>query len=114
MSGEDLVRATILAAGSMAGDLISTVFQPTTQDNIGFHFIFTGTPTGAFFVDISVDDPANNNWVTLPISPAPVASGAAASVYAEINQTTAWYMRARYTRTSGTGTLKIMISEKMV
>jgi hypothetical protein len=112
MAGKDFVNpVTLMAAGDMSGDLTSDTVTYMGFDNIGFQFIFTGTPNGNFYVDISLDQVA---WTTLPLSPAPVASGAAGNNYVELNQSTAKYARCRYDRTSGSGVLKIIVIQKMV
>ena len=112
MAGKDFVNPFVLmTAGDMSGDLVSNSFQVTGFDNIGIQFIWTGTPEGDFAVEISLD---NVNWTALPLSPAPAAAGSADNAYVELNQTTAKYIRCSYTATASTGTLTILISEKMV
>lgn len=112
MAGKDFVNpVTLMAAGNMATDLTSDSVQLMGFDNIGVQFIWTGTPTGDFGVDISLD---NTNWTTIPLTPAPAAAGSADNAYVEVNQSTAKYLRCTYVATSGTGSLKILISQKMV
>jgi hypothetical protein len=112
MSGKDFISpVTLMAAGDMSGDLTSSTVTLMGFDNVGIQFIFTGTPEGTFDVDISLD---GTNWTTLPLSPTPEATGAAGNEYVELNQSTAKYLRCRYTATASTGSLKILISQKMV
>lgn len=113
MSGKDFVSPiTILEAGDMTGDLTSSVLEKLMGfDNFGIQFIWTGTPEGEFFVDISLN---GIDWTALPLSPAPAAIGVADNAYVEINQSTAKYLRCRYVATASTGVLNILISQKMV
>jgi hypothetical protein len=108
--------------GVMTGTsvLTSAVTSIQNLDNVGLQFSFTGTPTGTFSVEVSVDysqdDKGNvtnvGHWVALALSPAPAASGAAASIYVDINQISAPWIRAKYTNISGSGTLNGFITAK--
>jgi hypothetical protein len=106
----------ILTDGDMSlASLTSSVFETKLQDNIGIQVNFTGTPTGAFAVQVSLDYEVATGgrvlnpgtWNSLPLSPAVTASGSAGSAYIGINQLAAPYVRVVYTRTSGSGTLQI-------
>jgi hypothetical protein len=105
----------------MAGNLTSAVTNIEFLDNIGVQFNFTGTPTGTFQVQVSADysqDQQGNvlnagNWIGL-LSVLPTASGSADSAYVDLNQLSAPWIRAIYTRTSGTGTLNAYIVAKQV
>lgn len=106
----------------MGANVTSAVTNIQFLDNIGVQFNFTGTPTGTFSVEISADyeqDTNGNvtnagNWVSLVLSPIPAAAGAADSIYIDITQISAPWVRAKYTRTSGTGTLNGFITAKQV
>lgn len=112
MAGKDFLSpVTILAAGDMTGDLASSAVDVMTFDNVGFQFVWTGTPEGDFGVQVSLD---GVNWSAYTLSPMPSATGSAGNEYVEINQTTAKFIRATYTATSSTGSLTILISGKMV
>ncbi len=106
----------LFAAGnqSMAGSLTSAVVEVRNQDNIGIQLHWTGTaPVGTFSFEISSDylvDIEGNvqnagNWIALTVSPAIAAAGAGDDAYVDFNQLSAQYIRVKYTRTSGTGTL---------
>lgn len=109
-----------------AGDMSASITSPATNiqflDNVGVQLHFTGTPTGAFSVEVSMDHEQDSqgvvsnagNWVALPLSPSPVASGAAGDIYIDMNQLSAPWIRTVYTRTSSTGTLASYISAKEV
>lgn len=102
--------------------ITSAVSNIEFLDNIGLQLIFTGTPTGTFSVELSIDyqqDQQGNvinagNWTAMSFSSSPVASGAAGTVYIDINQISAPWMRVKYTKTSGTGTLQGYLTAKMV
>lgn len=93
----------------MSGNLTSSTVNVPYLDNISVQFNFTGSPNGSFFVDVSLD---NINWAELPISPALVTTSSPA--VADINQTGFTYIRARFVRVSGTGTLNILLSGKSI
>jgi hypothetical protein len=100
---------TLMAAGSMSGNLTSDVVKVQTMDNIGVEFVWTGTPTGTINIDISNDQVT---WQQITLSPGITPAGGASNAYLEYNQISAPYFRCRYTRTGGTGTLFISVTEK--
>lgn len=91
-------------------------------DNIGIQLTWTGAAVGTFAVEVSIDhaqDSEGNvtvagNWTALSLSPAPAASGTGSTIYIDINQTSAPYMRVKYTKTSSTGTLQGYVTGKML
>lgn len=113
MSYNILFPFHFLINGDMSGNVTSPAVEIREQDNIGFQFNWTGTAVGTFSIQVSVDhkqDGVGNimavgTWITLPISPSVTAAGSADSAYIDINQISAPYIRAVYTRTSGIGTL---------
>lgn len=112
MAGKDFVNPiTLVSAGDMSSDITSTAIQLMGFDNLGIQFIWTGTPTGDFGVEISLN---SSDWTALPLSPAPAAAGSAGNEYVEVNQSTAKYLRCTYVASSGSGSLQILVSQKMV
>lgn len=101
----------IITAGDMSGSLTSSVTNINFLDNIGIQLIFTGSPTGTFSVEVSND---NTSWTALSLSPAPAASGSAGNQYIDLNQLSAAWIRTKYTRTSGSGSLTAYLSAKEV
>lgn len=99
----------LLAAGDMSGNITSNVVAVQTMDNIGVEFVWTGTPTGTINVDISND---KVTWQAITLSPGITPAGGAQNAYLEYNQISAPFFRCRYTRSSGTGTLAISVTEK--
>lgn len=116
-AGKDFVPGfTLINAASMAGNVTSVWVNTQGWDNIDFTAVATGTPTGSFFIDCTINNP---NVVTpvpvaLGITPTPGVTGSASNVLIEINQTGCMFMRLRYVESSGTGTLTVYASEKQV
>lgn len=117
-----LKKFLTIAAGDMSASITSGATNIQFLDNVGAQLHFTGTPTGTFSVEVSMDHEQDSqgavsvagNWVALPLSPSPVASGAADDIYIDMNQLSAPWIRLKYTRTSGTGTLAAYICAKEV
>lgn len=112
----------LLSATSMGANITSAAVEIALQDNIGIQLHWTGTPSGTFDVQISADhlqDMEGNiqvpgNWVSLALSPAIIASGAADDAYIDLNQMSARYVRLVYTRSAGTGSLDCTVMGKAV
>lgn len=98
----------IITAGNMTGNLTSLVTSIEYLDNVGMQFNFTGTPSGTFAVQVSADyeqDTYGNvtnsgNWISLSLNPVPTASGAANSLYLDLNQLSAPWIRSTWTSTA--------------
>jgi hypothetical protein len=111
MRKNNLATFVSLSAGDMSGSLVSAVTDIRWLDNIVMYLAFTGTPTGIFAVEVSPDQ---LTWYPLALVPAPIASGAAGNHRIELNQLSDPYIRASYTRTSGSGSLTVTIAGKML
>lgn len=124
MSGRksDLLKFQIVTNGSMGGDITSAVTNIQYQDNIGIQLVFTGTPTGTFFVDLSINYYQDQNgnvinagtWTPMSFSTAPAAAGSASDIYLDLNPLSSPWIRTRYVRGSGTGTLNAYLCGKQV
>ncbi len=122
MRKSNLLTFQTLASVSMTANITSSVTNIAYLDNIGVQFNFTGAPVGAFLVQVSADyneDTQKNvinpgSWTPLTLSPAPTASGSAATIYVDINQLSAPWIRSAYTATSGSGVLSTYVTGKMV
>lgn len=110
----------LVVAQSMAGDVTSDPTNIQYTDNCCIQANFTGTPTGVFAVQGSVDHAeyalthevlVTGNWVTITTGS---ASGSAGLVLFDLNQLSFPWVRLIYTRTSGTGTLDAYIGSKAV
>lgn len=102
----------IVNAVSMGASITQTT--PTNiqfLDNIGVHFIFTGTPSGTFSIEVSNDD---SNWAAITLPSTPTASGSGDNIYVDLNQLSAAWLRVKYTRSSGTGTLNVYLTAKEI
>ena len=128
-----LFPVTIFNAVSMATSQTSSIvctaapftvaaLKTSYQDNFGIQLDWTGTPVGTFSVQISSnrkqDDNGNvlfaGNWITLPLSPAIVASGTADDAYIDLNQMSCQFIQVIYTAVSGSGTLNGVMVGKAV
>ena len=126
MSGRKngLLKFKAISAGAMANTdtLTSAVSNIEYLDNVGIQFVFTGTPTGTFYVDVSIDHAQDQNgnvsvagtWTPVTLPSSPVASGAAGNVFIDLNQLSAPWVRFRYVNTSGSGTLDAYLCGKML
>lgn len=122
MSYNLLQPVKIIDAQSMASGITSSAVEIKSQDNVGVQLHWTGTPTGAFDIQISSNhrqDAEGNiqvpgNWISLVLNPTITASGSADDAYVDLNQMSALYMRIVYARSSGTGTLDAYVVAKGV
>lgn len=125
MSGRksNLRQYRTITDGNMgSATLTSLVTNIQRLDNIGIQINFAGTPTGTFDVQVSADyaqDEFGNvtnvgNWISLDLTPSPAASGSASQIYIDIAGLSAPWIRVKYTRTSGTGTLNTYVTGKML
>lgn len=105
----------LMIDGDMSGNLTSNIVDVTYTDNVGIQLTFTGTPSGEFAVEGSVDYDdhlSTGNWSELTFSTTPQATGSADTHLLNLNQIPYKKIRVTYTRTSGTGTLNIHVMSK--
>jgi hypothetical protein len=123
MSYKGLLTA-IIPTGPMTGTttIHSQVIDATSFEGIAFQPQWTGTPTGTFIVEVSLDyvpnlsaggTPRNSGtWdnlgVTFPSEPA----GGPSHCYAPVYASCTGYIRLTYSNTSGVGTLGGMVIGK--
>lgn len=107
----------------MASTITSSVTNINYLDNIGIQLNNSGSPSGAFAVQISADyaqDEFGNvqnagNWTALTLSPAPtVSAGSPSTIYIDMNQLSAPWIRVVYTPSGGSGTLNAFITAKAI
>jgi len=118
----DLLKFKNFTDVSMAADATSPATNIQFMDNIGVQLHFEGTPTGEFFVEVSIDHAQDSqgvvttagHWVAISLPEAAVASGADGDIYIDMTQLSAPWIRVRYARASGTGTLNGWICGKML
>lgn len=101
LAGGDLSQATVT----------SSALQMQFLDNVSLQLNGTGTPTGTFDLQGSLDQ---TNWVSITLPSAAAFAGSATSILMDLNQLSFPYIRIVYTRTSGSGTLTIYASGKEV
>lgn len=110
----------IITAASMTSTVTSSVAEVKLQDDIGIQLKWTGTPTGTFKFQISMDYKADaegnvvnaGNWVTVPVLPIITAAGAPDDAYVDLMQLSTPYLRVQYVPTAGTGTLDVYVNGK--
>lgn len=107
----NLVTYTTLNGGDMTGNLTSAVTDIRWLDNIVFYFSFSGTPTGTFAIEVSPD---NVTWYDLALVPSIAATGSGGTHRVSLRQLPDPYIRAKYTATSGTGSLTVLIAGKIL
>lgn len=110
---------TLINAVSMAGDITSATIDARYYDHVDIELVATGTPTGSFFVDCSLNQPmppavAAPTWIAISLSPAPAVTGAASNIMIELLPTGCLFLRVRYVAGSGSGTLTAYVSEKQI
>lgn len=118
----NLLAFQTLSSVSMSANVTSSVTNIAYLDNIGVQFNFTGAPVGTFNVQVSADyneDTQRNvinpgSWTSLTLSPAPTAAAAASTIYVDLNQLSAPWIRSGYTASSGSGVLSTYVTGKMV
>jgi hypothetical protein len=124
MSGRKLALASykLVNSQSMASSFTSLATNIQYYDNIGIQFLWTGTPTGTFDIQVSADHQTDQNgnvivvgnWVSLGVTPQPSASGSSGSWYVDLNQLSAPFVRVVYTASGGAGNATITIVGKMI
>ena len=97
--------------GDMSANVTSSVTNIQYEDNVGIQLIFTGTPTGTFAVEGSIDQV---DWDALPLSGTPTAAGAPDTILIDLNQVPHPFIRVSYTFVGGVGNLNGWITAKQV
>lgn len=102
--------------GSSGADLsLALVTSSETSglymDNIGIVLTWTGSPVGVLAIQHSND---NVNWLDLDFGSPINIDGTATNHFVSINQFPGDYIRAVYTKTSGTGNLKASLTMKQI
>lgn len=123
-----LVTFKAIDAGDLSGDVTGPTTNITFLDNISVQIIFTGTPTGTFYIQGSNvansggligNGPGTNDWVTVPVVDETgvvtlSASGAAGQYLANLFNLGFAYLRVIYDFTSGTGDVDVWINGKSI
>lgn len=101
---------SIVSSGSMGGDITSSSINIQSFSKPCVHVVFTGTPVGVFHVDGSND---NSNFDELSFN-AQAPAGSADNFIFDLADVSVPYIRIRYVRTSGTGTLNATVTGKQI
>ena len=112
---------TIKNGDMSQASLTSSVSNINNLDNVGLQLNWTGSPTGSFAVQVSIDylqDEFGNvqnagNWTAISLNPSPVTSSGS-PIYIQLNSISAPWVRVVYTKVSGSGTLQAWISGKSI
>lgn len=98
----------IITNGDMSEtSLTSSSVDIRYLDNVWIQMEWTGAPVGAFYIDASDN---GTSWVP---GVSNQSAGTTPSAF-DLNQISAPYVRLRYVKTSGTGTLQARVSGKML
>lgn len=116
----NLLKWQAITSGDMSQSTItSTITNIEYLDNIGAQANYTGSPVGTLSVQVSLDHAQDQNGnVTVAGSWAQITSaaipGSTTPIIFDLNQLSAPWMRIVYTKISGTGTLDVFITGKML
>lgn len=89
-------------------------------DNIAYQAVWSAgsTPVGVLSVEVSIDyDPQQNNagnWDTLVLPVTAAVSGNSGTLSIALQQLSHPWVRLKYTRTSGSGTMNAFLSAKEI
>jgi hypothetical protein len=128
-----LLSYQTISAGAMTGTSTLTSAVTNTQflDNIGYQFVWSGSPAGTIALQVSADyaqDLNGNvtntgNWAPLTftywngsafVTATSIPTSAGSPVYLDLALLSAPWIRAVYTNASGTGTLTATITAKEI
>lgn len=118
-----------LVADNMGASITSSITDIRFLDDIGVQFTWTGSPVGTFSIQVSANylqDYLGNvehagNWVPLTltywngaafVTGTTIPTSVGSPVYLDLALLSAPYIRAIYTRASGTGALQTTITAK--
>jgi hypothetical protein len=111
MSSKNVLKTvTVLSAGDAStASLTSSVTNVQFLDDISYQAIWTGTPTGTLKIQASLN---NTDWFDLANTFTSVPAGSASNSGVNLPTIAYPYLRAVYTKTSGTGALTFLICAK--
>jgi hypothetical protein len=106
--------------GNMATNITSAPLYVLFKDNVGIHYLWTGTPTGTIGVSVSnlysngSCPTAASAYTALTLTGISEPSGSAGTFWLDLNQTGATCIEITYVSTSGAGTLNVYVSAKEI
>lgn len=114
---------SVISAGSMATSLTSavTIVQKLSMISYDVTWAAGSSPVGVISVQVSNSYSQNEDgsvknagsWTTLTLSSALAISGNTGNGFVDIDATGAYAIRLVYTRTSGSGTLNVVVAGKV-
>lgn len=124
MSSRPLFKPhSVITDGDMSGDLTSevTIIQMLSMASYSVKWVGTA-PVGVITVEVSNDYSQNSDgsvrnagtWNTLVLTQTCAVIGNADNGYIDIESHAGYAIRLKYTRTSGTGTMNVVISGKVM
>lgn len=130
MSDRPLIKPDPLKPLISGGDMSASITSPAIiiqrLPGISYDIAWTGTPTGTFSVQVSNSYSINadgsvanaGNWSTLPpaafIGTLPAPSGSPGNGFIDVIGTEAYAIQLVYTRSSGSGSLTVLPSAKVL
>lgn len=138
MSGrkDNLLKFKALVDGDMStASLTSAVTSVAFLDDIGYQFNWTGSPVGSVSIEVSADyaqdtmSPPNvtdtGHWVPLTltywdsggsafVTGFSIPTSVGSPIYIDLALLSAPWIRAKYTKVSGTGTIQMTVTAKQL
>lgn len=101
----------IITTGSMASSITSTSYDVSEVNNVAVQAVWSSgsTPVGTTTLEASLDD---TNYTEITDSSLAVSGNSGSNFY-NIQDPGYRYLRLKYNRTSGSGTLNVKISGKL-
>lgn len=113
---------SVITSGDMSGSLTSKVTIIQKLSMISYDISWSGTaPVGVITVQVSNSYAQNEDgtvktagsWTTLTLSSTTNVSGATGNGFIDVDATAGYAIRLVYTRTSGSGSLNVIVNGKV-
>lgn len=114
----NLQPSVVFEEASVSASKTSDATEVLNKDNLTYQLLWTGTLAGTFDIQVSSNydpnKPSLASWDSLPLTSVPTAAGSPDSWTVDLNQLGSKWVRCAFTRVSGTGNLKMIISGKAI
>lgn len=104
------MKVKAISSGDMSGNLESNPIEVSRCDTMAAQFIWTGTPTGT--IKIQGSNIKDSNYDDIEGGALPLSGSAGDFVFNHSLFVGFKWLKAVYTRTSGTGTLDVLVTGK--